>query len=283
MTNIDFKRVFELCPHGLVITDKNLIIVHANDIVLNRLSINEIEGKKLTDIFNEVTHVELEKSKSCDHNSNILCIDCEYSYRDTYSWFELSMNKVCYTDLINNDMIVWSVSDISIRKIREKELEELAYIDGLTACYTRRHFFYLADLQLENYHLYDKEFCLILFDVDDFKSINDNYGHIIGDVVLTNIASVAKCMLRDDDMIGRVGGEEFAIIISNDDQQYNISFAENLRLEIERKLIDPEVTISIGLTFVNEYDKNIKDMVRRSDEALYIAKKKGKNNVVYRF
>lgn len=121
---------------------------------------------------------------------------------------------------------------------------------------------------------------LIILDIDGFKSINDNYGHNIGDRVIVDVSNMLLKVLRGIDIICRWGGEEFVILLPSVDLNNASHIAEKLRVGIEELHVEPleMVTASFGVTEVKEND-NIKTTVERADKALYLAKSSGKNCV----
>ena len=126
--------------------------------------------------------------------------------------------------------------------------------------------------------------CLMI-DVDHFKTINDRYGHPQGDAVLKELAAIIAPTLRQYDIFGRYGGEEFLIVLDGVDAEHLARLAERTRAVVEAKLgaqaglVEP-VTISLGGTLLAPEDQSIDDVIRRADEALYLAKNQGRNRVV---
>lgn len=164
------------------------------------------------------------------------------------------------------------------------ELEQRAYFDYLTALPNRRYFIEQAELELSRYHRYGKEFSLLMFDVDYFKRINDKYGHSIGDIVLQRIGKITRLILRDIDLIGRIGGEEFAVILPQTNITEATNVAKKLRIAIskEKIIINEEssfnFTASFGITCASKYE-NIEDLLIQADLALYEAKNNGRNQI----
>jgi two-component system, cell cycle response regulator len=162
---------------------------------------------------------------------------------------------------------------------------ELAFRDGLTGIYNRRFFQEALDLELMRAQRYDRQFSLIIFDVDNFKCINDAYGHTSGDLVLINISKTVHEILRMTDIFARYGGDEFVVIIPETGIDKASIVAENLRSRIEAltTTVDGrsiEATISIGLTSYSSTlsSTSKEDIISMADEALYIAKHSGKNS-----
>jgi two-component system cell cycle response regulator len=128
------------------------------------------------------------------------------------------------------------------------------------------------------------ELCLIMADVDHFKQINDTYGHLVGDKVLQCIAAKLQQLLREFDVVGRFGGEEFIIVLDDTPLAVARTVAERLRQGVEHELVQCDeqqirLTISLGLTQAAARD-DIRNLIRRADDALYQAKEEGRNRVV---
>ncbi|MCS7183836.1 MAG: GGDEF domain-containing protein [Patescibacteria group bacterium] len=184
----------------------------------------------------------------------------------------------------------------NIRKLlaQIKKLEFLAYYDELTKVYNRRGFFENSEKifkavvyrkkELERRIGYRIPLSIIFLDIDNFKKINDTYGHKIGDKVLERVAKVIKERLRDSDIIGRLGGEEFVIALIGCDLNSAQKIAEDLRQRIEKLTIKTfrgklKITASLGVVSYKD-EKSLQELIARADQAMYRAKKGGKNRVV---
>lgn len=162
------------------------------------------------------------------------------------------------------------------------ELEHRAYSDYLTDLANRRYFIEQAELELLRCNRYESELSLIMLDIDFFKKINDTYGHNVGDLVLQKIAEVSRIILRDIDTIGRIGGEEFAILLPETTLADAIIVAERLRVEISNTSVileKGEVTFTSSFGVVSANKSNIDELLIRADKALYKAKASGRNKV----
>jgi diguanylate cyclase (GGDEF)-like protein len=165
-------------------------------------------------------------------------------------------------------------------------LHELAFLDALTGLYNHRFFQEAMDKELDRSKRYQREFSLIIFDIDHFKKVNDTYGHPVGDRVLETIARAAEQSVRGADIIARYGGEEFAIIMPETDFTSATAVAERLRGDIEHldKVVDGttiKATVSVGYTSYRHSAKiqNKGAIIGMADKALYIAKQSGRNKV----
>ncbi len=163
---------------------------------------------------------------------------------------------------------------------RNKELEILASIDSMTGCFNRRVFNEKLDELFYQYQRYKRGFGLIIFDIDNFKKINDKYGHQRGDTVLIEFSKRLRSHLRKSDLCFRIGGEEFAILILNGDEKEAINLAHKIREIIEKEPFDKDlkVTVSVGVDIIRD-DKDSISLFNRVDQYSYISKKRGKNRV----
>lgn len=180
---------------------------------------------------------------------------------------------------------LWCFRDITERKRFEIELQELATTDGLTGLPNRRHFVSRLQEEIARAHrMTNYQSSVLMLDVDYFKKINDTHGHIAGDQVLREFAAVIRKNLRKVDMAGRLGGEEFAVILPGASPEAATIQAERLRLEIRSasfvtdKAVIP-VTVSIGVTSIMASDDAPDAVLGRVDRALYMAKENGRDRV----
>jgi diguanylate cyclase (GGDEF)-like protein len=165
------------------------------------------------------------------------------------------------------------------------DLEMLAAIDWLTGIYNRRHFETLARAELARCQRYMRPLSILMLDVDHFKAINDRFGHAAGDRVLQTIAALCRGAKRDSDVVARLGGEEFALMLPETTEAAAVQLAERLRQQVLEcaPTVDGEkldVTVSIGIAGASLRTSGIEALLRRADQALYEAKRKGRNRVV---
>ena len=161
----------------------------------------------------------------------------------------------------------------------EKLLEFMTITDKLTGIFNRSRFEYVLGLWIKN--MRHDPFCLILFDIDDFKNVNDRYGHVEGDHVLVSTVKTVNASIRDNDVFSRWGGEEFVILFSRVSIEKATELAERIRKAVENNDCGPagKITISIGVAQYHR-GESIPDFVNRADAKMYEAKKAGKNCVV---
>jgi diguanylate cyclase (GGDEF)-like protein len=181
-------------------------------------------------------------------------------------------------------------SIVIIRLLRQQhafqaELKQKAQVDFLTGVSNRGHFMHLAELELERAIRYGNDLSLFMLDMDLFKLINDRHGHKTGDLVLIKLAEVCRATLREVDVIGRVGGEEFAILLPETGGIAAADVAERLRCVLAEARVAQEsgppvqFTVSIGVSTLSAGDDNLDVLLSRADKALYEAKESGRNKV----
>jgi len=163
------------------------------------------------------------------------------------------------------------------------QLRDLAERDHLTKLYNRRSFETIAKEQMALAQREKENTAILIIDIDNFKSINDTYGHHIGDIVLCSLADLMTQYKRESDVVVRYGGEEFLILLPNTSLTGAKHYSEMLKKEIEQTVIetkerDLKITVSMGLTMVTLKD-NIQSAVNRADKGLYISKNNGKNQL----
>jgi diguanylate cyclase (GGDEF)-like protein len=170
-----------------------------------------------------------------------------------------------------------------LEKLRE-EVHTLAITDELTRVFNRRHFMKLIEHELERAKRYRHALSLIIFDVDNFKKVNDTYGHLCGDAVLQELSRACCTILRQCDTLARFGGEEFILLLPETGDVSALQVANRLCQlvaghVVEYKNARIQVTISVGVTTYNPAVDTLDDLLSRADRALYQAKRLGKNRL----
>jgi diguanylate cyclase (GGDEF)-like protein len=162
---------------------------------------------------------------------------------------------------------------------------ELANRDHLTNLYNRRFFINAGTREFESSRRYNREMSVIMIDIDNFKSINDNFGHDAGDIIIKNLVSIISINIRGIDIPGRFGGDEFLLILPGTGTDGAVSAGEKIRSLAEQNVIITETqtelkfTISIGISSFRQNVESFESMVKEADEMLYVSKKNGRNRV----
>ncbi len=174
-----------------------------------------------------------------------------------------------------------------MRKEMEDELREMATTDFLTGTWNRRNFIDSAEREILRSQRHGHDLAMILWDIDNFKDINDTFGHPLGDHVLQELSALALKGFRSEDMLGRLGGEEFGILLPETNLSVAKSVAERFRFLVEQHDMAPSekegkpihITITCGIASLKGEEDSFFGLYERADEALYRAKKRGKNRI----
>lgn len=201
---------------------------------------------------------------------------------DEVHWRFMTARRV---DIAGRHYLVGTGLDVTERKKLEHDLEHQARTDFLTGIPNRRHFLDLADLELARARRYGRPFSVLMLDLDLFKSVNDRYGHRVGDLALQKVVEVCRQALREVDVIGRLGGEEFGIMLPETDAEQAMQVADRVRQSIAAASVPlPQggsvcITTSIGVATYTEADPDFDGVLTRADRALYEAKRTGRDRV----
>ncbi len=186
---------------------------------------------------------------------------------------------------ISPKIVLARTSNILKLRAATRELERLAATDPLTGAFNRRRFREVGNAELRRSKRHQHTFSVLMLDIDHFKAVNDTYGHGIGDTALKKTVTVIQGSLREQDTLGRLGGEEFAVIVPETGTEEAAVVAERIRASIAQIVIDTpdepfSFTMSIGVSESDHNDDSVEDALARADKALYDAKEQGRNQVV---
>ncbi len=194
-----------------------------------------------------------------------------------------------FAALISQDICLRSAGRYAIRDLIEAEkdkcaLYDLAVTDPLTRALNRRAFFRFAEREVLRAARHDTALSVILFDIDHFKPVNDTHGHACGDKVLVKLAQLILSGIRDEDLFGRIGGEEFALVLPETNVDAAICIANRLRQKVEETGFESPkgafgITVSMGVSSPAPAEVDILTAVDRADKSLYRAKNLGRNRV----
>lgn len=201
---------------------------------------------------------------------------------DEEFWFEARALPL-HLNCVNEPLIMWISRDVTIRVRLVQEIQMLVDRVDLTGLFNRRRFMSNLTSAFTRFKRYQENTCVVMIDIDNFKECNDRLGHLAGDDVIRHVANICTDEIRETDTIGRLGGEEFAVILPHTDLQEATKLSERLRLKISNAICYPKenepltVTVSIGISqFINS-DVKMNMVLSRADKAMYLSKQQGKN------
>jgi diguanylate cyclase len=183
-------------------------------------------------------------------------------------------------------LIVYDVTDTAINKMAQqkanKQLQNLSQTDHLTGLWNRGYWELRLIQEFKRFDRYEQSSCLIMLDIDHFKKINDTYGHTVGDEAIRSVSRVIQEQVRDLDIPGRYGGEEFGIILTSTNVDGACVFAERMRAAVEKMTVHTEghevkFTISLGVAELTDKIHDHRGWIEKADQALYKSKEGGRN------
>lgn len=276
-------RLVRSVPVGLFLLDKNGGFLFGNKYFLDQFGLENNEefikryGSTLETLFTNENDYEI-FMKTIRENLTLYVFETELMKSDfKHFWAELHLTKV---ENDNDYEYEGILLNIQLKKEYENELINLATTDPLTSLYNRRHFDEMAKKEVERSNRHGNDLSLVIFDLDHFKMINDQYGHIVGDEILSEVTTMASKCIRASDILARWGGEEFSILLPETDLHGAYQVAEKIRLMLNdyRHPIIKKITASFGVSqhYINE---SYYDWFERTDRSLYYAKEHGRNQV----
>ena len=276
-----FKQLADAAFEGVIIIEDGIIIDsnQAAASMYGEESIDRLIGMEMLDLIDDDY-----KSRAIDHMHRVSKkkYDARHVRCDGRKFpVEIQEREIKLQDKTYQ---VLAIRDVTQQKQVEMQLQDLANTDPLTGINNRRHFFQLADKELARTVRYQSDLSILMLDIDNFKSINDNFGHSIGDQVIKSAADTLTSLLRENDIVGRLGGEEFAALLPGTAIRPGHDAAERIRKTVSETAIPVagkqiRFTVSIGVAQYKSEDDNIDSIINRADSALYEAKKSGRNQV----
>ena len=291
---------------GLVVLDRQYNIQIWNGFMENHSGLlpREVKGKSLFEMFNEIPKEWfVRKSESVFMLKNKAFTIWEQrpylfkfqNYRPITGTADFMYQNTTFIPLISSTgdvthlcLIVYDVTDNAVHKKdlerANSELAILSQTDGLTKLFNRTHWENCLQAEYKRWTRSQNSSCLVMLDIDHFKNVNDQYGHLVGDEVIRHISGLIQHHVRETDVSGRYGGEEFAILLADTTIENAHVFAERLRFEVEKSVvqyndIDLKYTISLGIAEIDESIKNYEAWIECADSALYKSKETGRNKV----
>ncbi|QAA32933.1 diguanylate cyclase [Clostridium manihotivorum] len=272
-------KVFDVIKEGIIVIDEASYIVDANEYAKQLISkyITEEEnliGLKVTDVLKDHPEIlDLYSSK------NEAYVELKYKVNDMDNYISCSVHLLYSNDAMIGAILI--LNDITEKKLYEISLKEKADRDSLTSLLNRRGFTDRFNYIVED--ISGNMVSIVMIDIDYFKSINDTYGHMAGDKVLMHFSELLNKYLDTAYALGRIGGEEFAVLFNGIGKREVFNLLENFRKKVETSevIIDDKVTISytisIGITDNNTKDIDLDELIRKADIALYEAKDSSRN------
>lgn len=268
------------------IIDDNKKIIEANQAFLNLFELSKEDA--LSKSYYDIIKCQNDKnSPNCN-----LCYICDinkYNEGEDIIFTKNFKGGNCKHFILKSQEI--SISSQSVTMIilnnvtnlieKTKKLEQLCSIDELTGIFNRRYIIKKLESEIEISTRYKTSLSIIIIDIDNFKEINDSYGHLIGDEVLIKTSDTIKNSLRESDYFGRIGGEEFIIILPNTDLKNAHLCAERIRMNVYNNNFsfhNQKITVSGGVA-AHEVEDSLEDFFAKADALLYKAKNTGKNSV----
>ncbi len=288
--NAELKSYFNNSMVGIILVGEHGRINRVNHRMVDILgytAASELEGHSLQDLHPEGSnyHKFEEFARKKLPYESISNIEVRLKKRDgTVVWLGISGQAIDSEYPANLDKgVVWIFEDITDRKAAEAKLVELACMDELTGVCNRRNFMDLAERELAQHTRKKRSLVVAMLDLDHFKRINDEKGHKVGDEALQLFTQVCQQSLRTSDIIGRLGGEEFALLLPDTELDQACQVAERIREALIAATPNgniPAMTVSIGLTPFDG-QASLENLLQQADNNLYKAKARGRNQVAY--
>lgn len=274
--------VFERMKEGVIVINQNSVILDYNYAILPIIpTLNSyVIGKSLNEVLldNQKLKEIIEKGADCDY---------EWQQGNDKVYHQVQFSLVLDKRLRIIGKIVSFVNITEKIEMQEK-LKQIASIDGLTQVYNRTYFLKRSEELITSLCKNEINVSLIMFDIDFFKKINDEYGHESGDIVLCHVVKLAQATIRKEDIIGRYGGEEFIILLPHTSLEEAYNLANVIRIKVSESFtavheMNIRTTLSLGVSHLafnsgNDAGIAIQSLMREADQALYNAKRSGRNN-----
>ena len=283
------RAMLEVLPYPIYITrhhDGQLLFVNRKTCLLFQKSAGQLLRGKSIDFF--VDAQEREDLSRLLHKLGDIR-EVEIKMKNAHGKEFTAEIAAILMDYGGQRAVLVALNDISERKRLEAELFHEASTDSLTGVSNRRYFITQAEQELRRARRFQRNLSVMMLDLDHFKKVNDEYGHAAGDAVLQSFAKNALEGLRQSDFMGRLGGEEFALLMPETGLADATEVANRLRQRVvERPIITGadtprraaiDCTVSIGVATLMPQDGSIDDLLHRADQALYKAKNNGRNRV----
>ena len=293
-------QIFNAINIGIVILDRNLKVSKWNRWmeVQSGIESDKIIGSSLFGAFPNLDNPRFKRSCKSVFSFGNFCFFSQKLHHYLFPFKSLSylesgfqyMQQSCAMGPLHdeNDVIQYLfiyVQDVTESAVYQQKLVELNMKDDLTGIYNRRFMEMKLSEEVKRCNRYHGDFSIIMFDIDHFKMINDDFGHQCGDFVLKSVSSRISSLIRNVDCLVRYGGEEFCCLLPETDIQGATMVAERFRKAIMEQEHDfngsiMRITVSLGVTESDKGAESLRSLLKKVDEALYMAKREGRNRVV---
>jgi len=291
--DFNFRDIVEYAKDVIVVTKAYPIDAPGPEIVYVNKAFTELTGYTISDIIGK--NPRILQSDGTDEESKrkiregleqqipVRVTIKNYSKTGEEYWLDLSILPLKNANGVVTHFVAIE-RDVTEQKNIEQKLEVLSKTDPLTGLLNRRSFEEALEIELSRYKRNAEVYSLVMFDIDNFKKINDKYGHSAGDLVIQDIAKSCQSILRLHDKAARVGGEEFCVLLPATTKKVACAVAEKLKDTVSNLTIatsdgEINVTISLGVAQVEESDSEHTIICKRADEKMYQAKNTGRNRV----
>ncbi len=279
------EAILEQSPIGVSVSrrdDGRIVFVNTRFAELIGLSRDQLIGSRARDYYLD-DHQRQRVLERLRGNGAVVNMEVQFKKADgSPFWTLFTVNQAVIQGAPVN--LAW-IYDYTERRNMEEALRDMASRDPLTGIYNRRSFMELARQQLARAHRFHEPLAVFVLDVDHFKKINDTYGHATGDDALRMVAGGCQAILREYDVLGRLGGEEFVVVLPGATADETRVVAERVRRNLARMAIPApgtsfHLTTSIGIAGLEGASDSLEKAIHRADLALYRAKREGRNRVV---
>tara|TARA_R110001583_G_scaffold43015_6_gene136740 strand:- start:4265 stop:6820 length:2556 start_codon:yes stop_codon:yes gene_type:complete len=284
-----YFQIFKNAEYGIVVLDANGNVLEANQGFINTIKqpMDEIVGKNILKFRSApLTRTQQQLLNNCIKTGQPWQGEIEYIREDGSKQINWTSMFVLPTDEPNKPTVVQILTDITKMKNYQQELLYLSQHDHNTGLINRSRFLTLLDYEIKRCRRDKHELVVCFIDVDNFKDINDSYGHAVGDELINALALKLKNNLRKSDVVARFGGDEFIIFFEKSQNALNYEHAidniiktTNNEFQTTKGMLSCSASMGIAL-FPNDSD-NSADLLRNADTAMYVAKKQGKGHFAY--
>lgn len=294
LVTIAHQDIINTISHGILVLNDDETVVEINQSLLPKINLN------VGDHFDIMSIIPEDQSSSpfqlflhTYQNKPMERAETEYYYPALNTYLNIQAAPIIVSEVMVGRIITFQ--DMTELYQTNQKLKQMAITDSLTGCYNRHYLTQQLEQEVIDNMRANKPFAIILLDIDFFKTVNDNYGHLVGDVVLCETVEVIKQTLRETDILARYGGEEFIVYLPNTDPVQANQFAEHVKSLIEANNIKVDnvhhplsITVSMGLLSINNFailhpdspTNYLNDLFETVDKALYQAKNTGRNQIV---